>query len=196
MKKPKRGEIKIRHRQRDTISIVSFVNSNVTPALTVRKPSKPQPKRRRTTAPPNETSESASQGQPGPSSVPAPPVPPPQEQPKSSLVSDTTSQNEGRKQKRPLFYGFTESDISRTSSLTSSNTSKSKKRKTNKQSKKSSGTEKLVVALIQSAEQSRVPSPSIPDIQIGQVSPPDSRICYYEYEQEREMSVWDAENEI
>ena len=52
------------------------------------------------------------------------------------------------------------------------------------------------MALIQNAEQSRIPSPKRPDIQIGQVSPPDSRIRCYEYEQEREMSEWDAENEI
>ena len=68
--------------------------------------------------------------------------------------------------------------------------------KLKKQDKKSSATEEWVVALIQNAEQSRVPSPSRPDIQIGQVSPPDSRIRYYEHEQEREMSVWDAENEL
>ena len=93
LKKQKRGEIKIRHRHRDTTSVVSSVNSNVTRALTVRKTTKPQPKRRRTTAPPNEPSESASQDQHGTSSVPAPP----QEPPESSLVSDTPSQNEGRK---------------------------------------------------------------------------------------------------
>ena len=196
MKKQKRGESKIRHRQRHTTSVVSSINSNVTRALTVRNPTKPQPKRRRTTAPPNEPSESASQDQPGTSSVPALPVPPSQEQPESSLVSDTPSQNEGRKRKRAQFYGFTEADISPTSSLTSSNPSKSKKRKTKKQSKKSSATEESVVALIQSAEQPRVPSPPRPDIQIGQVSPPDSRIRYYENEQEKKMSVWDAEKEI
>ena len=50
--------------------------------------------------------------------------------------------------------------------------------------------------MIQSAEHSRIPSPPRPDIQIGQVSPPDSRVRYHEYEQERELSVWDAENEI
>ena len=196
LKKQKRGEIKIRHRQRDNTSVVSSLNSNVTRALTVRKTTKPQPKRRRTTAPQNEPSESASQDQPGTSSVPAPPVPPPQEQPGSSLVSDTPSHNEGRKRKRPQFYGFTEADISPISSLTSSNPSKLKKRQTKKQSKKSSATEESVVALTQSAEQSRVPSPPRPDIQIGQVSPPDSRIRYYKYEQERQMSVWDAENKI
>ena len=196
LKKQKRGEIKIRHRQRDTTSVVSSVNSNVTRALTMRKPTKPQPNRRRTTAPPNEPSGSASQDHPGPSSVPAPPVPPPQEQAESSLGSDTHSQNKRRKRKRPQFYGFTEAHISPTSSLTSTHPSKSKKRKTKKQSKQSSATEKSVVALIQSAEQSRVPSPPRPDIKIGQVSPPDPRVRYYEYEQEREMSVWDAENEI
>ena len=50
--------------------------------------------------------------------------------------------------------------------------------------------------MIQNAEQSRIPSPLRPDIQIGQASPLDSRVRYYEYEQERELSVWDAENEI
>ena len=196
LKKQKRWENKIRHRQRDTTSVVSSVNSNGTRALTVRKPTKPQPERRRTKAPPAGPSESAPQDQPGTPSVPAPPVPPPQGQPESSLVSNTPSQNEGWKQKRPQFYGFTEADIWPTSSLTSSNPSKPKKRKTKKQSKRSSATEESVVALIQRKKQSRVPSPPRPDIRIGQVSPPDSQIRCYEYEQEREMSVWDAENEI
>ena len=49
LKRQKSGEIKIRHRQRDTTSVVSSVNSNVSRALTVRKPVKPQPKRRRNT---------------------------------------------------------------------------------------------------------------------------------------------------
>ena len=40
IKKQKRGEIKIRHRHRDTTSVVSSVNSNVSRALTVRKPTK------------------------------------------------------------------------------------------------------------------------------------------------------------
>ena len=136
LKKQKRGEIKIPHRQRDSTSVVSSVNSTVTRALTVRKPTKPQPRPRRTAAPPNESSESASQDQPGPSSVPAPPVKPPQEQPESLLGSDTATQNEGRKRKRPQFYGFTEADISPTSSLTSSHPSKPKKLKAkNKTSK-------------------------------------------------------------
>ena len=43
VKRQKRGEIKIRHRHRDTTSVVSSVNSNVSRALTVRKPAKPQP---------------------------------------------------------------------------------------------------------------------------------------------------------
>ena len=40
-KKQKRCEIKIRHRQRDTTSVVSSINSNVSHALMVRKPTKP-----------------------------------------------------------------------------------------------------------------------------------------------------------
>ena len=115
----------------------------------MQKPTRPQPKRRRTTAPPHEPSESVSHDQPGPSSVPAPSVPPPQEQPESSLGSDTPSQIERRKRKRPQFYGFTEADISPTSSLTSSHPSKPKKRKPKKQNKQSSATEKSIVALIQ-----------------------------------------------
>ena len=58
LKKRKRGEKKIRHRQRDTTSVVSSVNSNVSRALTVRKPVKPQLKRRRNTTP-NESNENA-----------------------------------------------------------------------------------------------------------------------------------------
>ena len=193
--KNKTGEFKIRHRQWDTTSVVSSVNSNVTSALTVRKPSKPQTKRRRNTASLNEPSESISHDQPGTSSVPAPPVPKHHEQPGLSLVSDSQTQNERRKSKRPQFYGFSEADISPTISLASSSSSKTKKRKTKKQDK-SSATQESVVAIIQNAEQSRIPSPPRPDIQIGQVSPPDSRIRYYKYKQEREMSVWDAENEI
>ena len=46
LKKQKRGEIKFRHRQRDTTSVVSSINSNVSRALMVRKPTKPQLKRR------------------------------------------------------------------------------------------------------------------------------------------------------
>ena len=49
LKRQKRGEIKIRHRQRDTTSVVSSVYSNVSRALTVRKRVMPQPKRRRNT---------------------------------------------------------------------------------------------------------------------------------------------------
>ena len=69
MKKHKRGETKICHRLRDTTSVVSSVNSNVTCALTVQKPSKPQPKRRRNTASLSEPSDQAPQKQPGPSMV-------------------------------------------------------------------------------------------------------------------------------
>ena len=55
----------MRLRQRDTTSVVSSVNSNVTRALTVRKLSKPQRKRRQTTSSFNESSEQAPQEQPG-----------------------------------------------------------------------------------------------------------------------------------
>ena len=99
LKKQKRGEVKIRHPQRDTTSVVSSVNSNFTRALTVRKPSNPQAKRRRTTASLNKPSEPTPHEQPGPSLVLAPQVPTPQEQLGSSMVSDTQAQNEGRKRK-------------------------------------------------------------------------------------------------
>ena len=112
LRKHKRVETKIRHRQRNTTSLVSSVNSNVTRALTVRKPSKPQPKCRRFTASLNEN-EPAPQEQPGPSKLPAP-----------------QKQSEGRKRKRPQFYVFSEADISPTSSLA---TSRTRKRKTKKQ---------------------------------------------------------------
>ena len=111
------------------------------------------------------------------------------------MPSDPQEQNEGSKRKRPEFYGFTDADNSLISTLASTSSAKPKKRKT-KQEKNSSATENSVVALTQDAEQSKIPSPPRPDIQIGQTSPPDSRISYYEYEQERELSVWDAENEI
>ena len=89
MKKQKRGEIKIRHRHRDTTSVVSSVNSNVSRALTVRKPAKPQLKRRRNTASLNEPSDIATTSeQPIISIVPAPPMPTSQEQQESSVPSD------------------------------------------------------------------------------------------------------------
>ena len=53
-----------------------------------------------------------------------------------------------------------------------------------------------MVALIQDDENSIIPSPPRPDLQLGQVSPSDDEVRYIEYEKEREMSVWDAENEI
>ena len=111
------------------------------------------------------------------------------------MSSTSQDQTEGRKRKRAQSYGFTDSDISTASSLASTSSAKPKKRRTKKEKKRST-TENSVVALIQDAEQSRIPSPPRPDIQIGQSSPPDSRIKYYEYEQERELSVWDAENKI
>ena len=102
-------------------------------------------------------------------------MPTSQEQQESSVPSDQQEQNAGRKRKRPQFYGFTDAEISPTSNLASTSSTKSKKRKTKKE-KKSWTTTNSVVALIQDAEQSRIPSPPGPDIQIGQTSPPDSRI--------------------
>ena len=122
-------------------------------------------------------------------------MPTSQERQEQSVPSNQQEQKTGRKRKRPQFYGFTVADISPTSTLASTSSDKPKKRRTKKENKNST-TEISVVALVQDAEQSRVPSPPRPDIQIGQTSPPDSRIRYYEYEQERELSVWDAENEI
>ena len=195
LKKQKRGEIKIRHRVRDTTIVVSSVNSNVSPALTVRKPVKPQLKRRRNTNP-NESNENATTSdQPLISIVPAPPAPTPQAPQTSFIPLISEDQTEGCKRKRTQFYSFTEADISPTSSLASTSSAKPKKRR-NKKDKKGLTTENSVVALIQDAEQSRIPSPPRPDLQLGQISPADPRIRYYEYEQEREMSVWDAENEI
>ena len=190
LKKQKRGEIKIRHRQRDTTSVVSSVNSNVSRALTVRKPNKPVKKR--FTVPTADIQEDAStQNQPLISIVQAPPTPTPQVPP----AQTQDDQTKGRKRNRPQFYGFTDADISPTSSLASTSSTQPKKRKTKKDKKQTKKSDS-VVALIQTAEQSRIPSPPRPDLQLGQVSPPDPRVRYFEYEQEREMSVWDAENEI
>ena len=196
LKKQRRGEIKIRHRHRDTTSVVSLLQSNVPRALTVRKPAKPQHKRCRNTASLDEPNDNATTSeQPIISIVPASPMPTSQERQETTVPSDQQEQNAVRKRKQPQFYSFTDADITPTSSLASSSSAKPKKRKTKKE-RKSSANENSAVALMQDAEQSRIPSPSRPDIQIGQASPPHSRIRYYEYEQERELSVWDAENEI
>ena len=100
LKKQKRGEIKIRHRHRDTTSVVSSVNSNVARALAVRKPAKPQPKRRRNTGSLYEPNDNATTSEePIISIVPAPPMPTSQEQQESSVPSDQQEQNAGRKRK-------------------------------------------------------------------------------------------------
>ena len=75
LKKQKRGEIKIRHRQRDTTSVVSSVNSNVSRALMVRKPTKPQLKRRHNVISDEFIENVPAPDQPMISIVPAPPVP-------------------------------------------------------------------------------------------------------------------------
>ena len=96
LKKQKRREIKIRHRHRDTTSVVSSVNSNVSRALTVRQPAKPQLKRRRNTASLSEPSDNATTSeQPIVSIVPAPPMPTSQERQESSVPSDPQEQKEG-----------------------------------------------------------------------------------------------------
>ena len=132
LKRQKRGEIKIRHRQRDTTSVVSSVNSNVSRALTVRKPVKPQPKRRRQTNL-SETSDTApTSPQQLISTVPAPPAPTTQDHQEPPMSSASQDQTEGHKRKRTQFYGFTDADISPTSSLASTSSAKPKKRKTKK----------------------------------------------------------------
>ena len=195
LKKQKRGEIKIRHRQRDTTSVVSSINSNVSRALMVRKPTKPQLKRRHNVISDDFHEDVPAPDQPLISIVTAPPVPASQVAQSPHIPPAQDDQTKGRKRNRPQFYGFTDADISPTSSLASSSSAKPKKRK-NKKDKKASKQEDSVVALIQNAEQSRIPSPPRPDLQLGQVSPSDPRIRYFEYEQEREISVWDAENEL
>ena len=155
----------------------------------VRKPTKPQLKRRHNVIADDLHDDVPAQDQPFISIVPAPPAP------ASQVPPAQDDQTKGRKRNRPQFYGFTDADIFPTSSLASSSSAQPKKRK-NKRDKKASKQAHSVVALIQNAEQSRIPSPPRPDLQLGQVSPPDPRIRYFEYEQEREMSVWDAENEI
>ena len=97
LKKQKRGEIKIRHRQRDTTSVVSSVNSNVSRALMVRKPTKLQLKRRHNVISDEFHENVPAPNQPMISIVPAPPVPAPQA-PQSSLIPPAQDdQTKGRK---------------------------------------------------------------------------------------------------
>ena len=161
----------------------------------MRKPVKSQLKRRRNTNPNGSNENATTSDQPLISILPAPTAPTPQAPQTSSIPPISEDQTEGRKRKRTQFYGFTEANISPTSSWASTSSAKPKKRRT-KKNKKGLTTENSSVALIQDAEQSRIPSPPRPDLQLGQTSSPDSRIGYYDYEQEREISVWDAENEI
>ena len=98
VKRQKRGEIKIRHRHRDTTSVVSSVNSNVSRALTVRKPAKPQPKRCRNTASTNEHDNATASEQPLISIVPAPSMSSSQDPVTSSASQE---QQAARKRKRP-----------------------------------------------------------------------------------------------
>ena len=84
-------------------------------------------------------------------------MPTSQERQESSVPSNHQEQNAGSKRKWPQFYGFTDADISPTSALASTSSAKPKKRKTKKE-KKISATENSVVALIQDADQLRIPS--------------------------------------
>ena len=134
LKKQKRGEIKIRHRQRDTTSVVSSINSNVSRALMVRKPTKPQLKRRH-----NVISDDFHEDVPAPDQpliliVPAPPVPASQVSQSPHIPPSQDDQTKGRKRNRPQFYGFTDAYISPTSSLASSSSAKPKKRKKRQES--------------------------------------------------------------
>ena len=97
LKRLKRGEITIRHRQRDTTSVVSSVNSNVSRALTVRKPVKPQPKRRRNTTLNEPSDNEMTSTQPLISIVPAPPAPTSRDQQEPTMPSTSQDQTEGRK---------------------------------------------------------------------------------------------------
>ena len=135
LKRQKRGEIKIPHRQRDTTSVVSSVNSNVSRALTVRKPVKPQPKRRRQTnlTEPNDTAMTSPQQLI--SIVPAPPAPTTRAHQEPSMSSTSQDQSEGRKRKQTHIYGFTDADISPTNSLASTSLAKPKKHNTKKEKK-------------------------------------------------------------
>ena len=189
LKKQKSGEIKIRHGQRDTTSVVSSINSNVSRALMVRKPTKPQLKRRHNVIADDFHEDVPAEDQPLISIVPAPPALASQVPPHKTIKQKAASAID------PNFMDSQMRIFPPTSSLASSSSAKPMKRK-NKKDKKASKQEDSVVALIQNAEQSRIPSPPRPDLQLGQVSTSDPRIRYFEYEQEREMSVWDAENEI
>ena len=135
LKRQKRGEIKIRHRQRDTISVVSSVNSNVSRALTVRKPVKPQPKRGRNTnlIEPRDTAMNSPQKLI--SIVRAPPAPTTRDHQEPSMSSTSQDQTKGRKRKRTQFYGFTDADVSPTSSLASTSSAKPKKCRTKRRRK-------------------------------------------------------------
>ena len=144
LKRQKRGEIKILHRQRDTTSVVSSVNSIVSRALTVCKPVKPHIKCHRNTNL-NEPSDTAmTSTQPLISIVPAPAAPNARDHQEPSMSSTSQDQTEGRKRRRTQFYGFTDADISPTSSLASTSSAKPNKRITKKEKK----SENSVVALI------------------------------------------------
>ena len=106
LKRQKRGEIKIRHSQRDTTSVVSSINSNVSRALKVRKPVKPQPKRRRNTNITEPSDTAMTSPQQLISIVPAPPAPTTRDHQEPSMSSTSQDQTDGRKRQQTQFYGF------------------------------------------------------------------------------------------
>ena len=114
---------------RDTTSVVSSINSNVSRALMVRKPTKPQLKRRHNVISDDFHEDVPASDQPLISIVPAPPVPASQVSQSTHIHPAQDDQTKGRKRNRPQFYGFTDADISPTSSLASSSSAKPKKRK-------------------------------------------------------------------
>ena len=179
LKKKFRGEIKIRHRptQSDAASGVSSANSNISKAMSARKPRKPQAggKQSRHTSVSLNTSNA--------SSVAAP-----------SVTSSTTSPSNTstkRNRRAPEYYGF-ESSINSVSDDSTAPVSKKPKR-----------TNPVIETILQE-EATRPPvpdtdyeltiaSPSAPP-PVGTWSPEEYN--YEDYAREVSMSVFDAENQI
>ena len=179
LKKKFRGEIKIRHRptQSDAASGVSSANSNISKAMSARKPRKPQAggKRSRHTSVSLNTSNA--------SSVAAPSV-------TSSITSPSTTSTK-RNRRAPEYYGF-ENSVNSVSDDSTAPVSKKPKR-----------TNPVIETILQEeATQPPVPdtdyeltiaSPSAPP-PVGTWSPEEYN--YEDYAREVSMSVFDAENQI
>ena len=179
LKKKFRGEIKIRHRptQSDAASGVSSANSNISKAMSARKPRKPQAggKRSRHTSVSLNTSNA--------SSVAAPSV-------TSSTTSPSTTSTK-RNRRAPEYYGFESSANSVSDDSTAPVSMKPKR------------TNPVIETILQEeATQPPVPdtdyeltiaSPSAPP-PVGTWSPEEYN--YEGYAREVSMSVFDAENHI